>query len=248
MRRLIVLLAIELHHSRCRRQRQPVIAARSTHPSLHNRGHIERHKLPHRPRLRRLDHRAQRRQARIRHRRLTPPRANRLHRDNPRHIRAIAIDPQRCASDLRGCRPRRQHPQVELDQRRIAAANVQIAKASRVHRRLRTRHMRIPNQRRLLAPCAQPSEQQKIHQPRAPSWEPSPQIQIPQQRSQLNKARCRGLKQNAEDAGKGNGIPKRARRNPVNGILPLVVPPRRQNPTQIRNERVMNISQNGNVP
>ena len=208
----VILFAVELHHRSPRRQRQPIVRRRRTHPTLHHRRHIHRHiraSLTHRNHLRRAP---QRRQRRIRHAVLTPTPPHRLHTYQPRRIHPVAIQPQSRSRHLRRRRPRRQRREVKLQQRRIPAANIQIGNRPTIHRRQRAVHMSVRHQRRLdrkrRQSCSpqrrQPHPKQKsptnlAHQPLKDSpRHANPRIQsaYPKtspnlQRSKLCGARCR---------------------------------------------------------
>jgi hypothetical protein len=151
MTRLVILLAVELHLRPARADhRQPVVRHCPTHPPLHDPRHIERHKLPSPRDLRRLHHSPQRRQRRVGHAELRPNATHALKAHRPRHVRAIAIHPQRRPRYLRRGRPRRQQAQIELHQRGVLAAHIKIAQRPRIHRRPHAGYMRVAHQRRLL--------------------------------------------------------------------------------------------------
>jgi hypothetical protein len=179
MRCLIILLAIELHHSIRRCQRQTIVCRRSPHPSLHQARHIERHITPHRTHRHTRHRSAHRRQRRVRHAVLSPASTQRLNRNRPCRIRAITKHTQRSPSNLRRYSPRRQHAQVELHQSCVAAAHIHVAQIARVHTRLRGRHMRVRDQRRLHSPGASPAnshrQQPRPHAQPAPSPPTTPQ-------------------------------------------------------------------------
>jgi hypothetical protein len=209
MPRQVILFTIELHRRRPRRQRQPIIRSRSTNPPLHQSRHIHRYissRLAHRSHLHRAPQRWQRSK---RHAVLPPSPTHRLHAHQPRRIHPIAIKPQHCPRHLPPRRPHRQRRKVELQQRRIPRAHIQIRDRPAIHPWQRAVHMSVRHQRSLhrkrwqsRAPQHRGSRTKQKNlpyqahqtpkeempfatQPRAPTSQPAIQ------RSNLYTARCR---------------------------------------------------------
>ena len=149
MPRQIILLTVELHRRRPRRQSNPIIRPRSIHPSLHQRSHIHRHISPGPPHLHHLHRTPQHRQRLIRHAVLTPHPAHRQHAHRPSHIHPIAIQPQHRPRNLPRRRPHRQRRKIELQQSRITCTHIQIRDRPAIHPRPSAVHMGIRHQRRL---------------------------------------------------------------------------------------------------
>ncbi len=159
--RQVVLLAVELHHRGPSRERQSEVRCGRADPSLHQRRHIhrdERSVLAHRKDPGRA---ADRRFGRIGHAVLAPGPGDRRKAHQPRRGYPVAVEPQHGARHLPRGRPRRQQRQVELQQRGIAPAHVQIGDCPAIDRRQRAVHMRIGHQRRFGAPGLRPRPPQQ---------------------------------------------------------------------------------------
>ncbi len=159
--RQVVLLAVELHHRGPSRERQSIVRRGRADPSLHQRRHIHRDERPglaHRKDPGRAAHRWL---GRIGHAVLAPGPGDRPKCHQPRRGHPVAVEPQHGARHLPRRRPGRQQRQVELQQRGIAPAHVQIGDCPAIRRGQRAVHMRIGHQRHFGAPGLRPRAPQQ---------------------------------------------------------------------------------------
>jgi hypothetical protein len=164
MARQVVFLAVERQDGIARCQGHAKVRHWIGNPALHQGCHVDRNERSRNGNIPTLGDTPQVRQGLVRHAQFRPRTRHRLHTQRARRIHAIRVQRQHRPRDLRRSRSSRKQAQVELEQRCISTADIEIRDSATIHRRQRGVHMRVGDQNGLPVEARPQSNQQRRNQ------------------------------------------------------------------------------------